>query len=204
MRLLSIVAVLCVAALSSAEELKPLPERGPGFDRKAWTEYSLGLLNEQFPEHSETAASFRFDFLEWEAPIAATGKAGDHFVIYVSTGLLNIIANEHEYAVVLAHEFGHIILQHKINSPEFSELALRAKSRELWIRLTVEEMEADLFAAKNIADGYCASAAMLRRAAQSERVGVFHSRALWQVQQRIELLERLCAFLNKTEETEEK
>ena len=199
MRTFVLTTMLLLAASVHAKELKPLPERGRAFDGKAWTEYSIETLNLLFPQHEETVLYFRFLFVDEAIPNVMTLKEDQHFVVWISSGLINSLESEHEYAYILGHEIGHVVLGHPFYRDRWRKMTLDVSHPELWARVTAEELEAELFAGRSVPNGFCAGATLTRRELLRAFVNP-HPREEWQVQQRIELLERMCAFIRQNEE----
>jgi hypothetical protein len=90
------------------------------------------LLGEASPRYELT---YRFVLIDHETPNTFCAPGG---IVVVTTGVLALCRDESELAGVLAHELGHIVLQHAERSPELKAREIGINTDRLWADLEGE------------------------------------------------------------------
>lgn len=114
--------------------------------------------------------------------------------IVLTQGLLEVISSEDEFAFVLAHELGHLVLGHERRRPlEFATAAGRVGSQlpSRWNEHLTQELDADAFAADLLGEaGYekRAGVTMIERLANGLGEMTFGSRIFPSLGQRVQRL----------------
>lgn len=192
------LVLFMLSASVAAAELKPLPPRGQAFDGAVWKEYSMETLREVFPDHEETVRQFQFIFVDVDVPNVSTMKNGDHWLIWVTNPALDLLETPAEYAFLLGHELGHIVKGHSFNNSLWVIRALEGNPY-IWLNVTNEEIEADMFSALNVPGGVCTAADISERILPHMIIKP-HPRKTWHVRQRVRLLRSWCEFAHVEEE----
>jgi hypothetical protein len=124
--------VLAISTVVSAE----MPARKP-LDQGAWRVYSRNLLVKLFPANEAKIDKIVFVFKQ-DGEINAHSSYETN-TITIHSGILGFVKSEDEFAMVLGHEYAHILLKH------FARFkAVVWFSQELDVEATTEqEMAAD-------------------------------------------------------------
>lgn len=90
------------------------------------------LLGVASPRYELT---YRFVLIEHETPNTFCVPGG---IVIITTGALKLCQDESELAALLAHEIGHIVLQHAERSPENNAKVVGIDAAGLWTQLEEE------------------------------------------------------------------
>lgn len=97
-------------SLSAAVALTPLPPKvNTEVGRVAWEQYSRDTLTKLFPEYAEAFKTR--PLIISDSPEANAHRDGR--LLTFDFGLVALMEDEAEYASVLAHELGHVMLSHE-------------------------------------------------------------------------------------------
>lgn len=154
-------ACLSGAAGASSEDIPPLPPQ-TGFHWQSrldeWERYSRDVLLARFPARKKLVRKIRIHIANNDA-FAFIG--GDRRKIFLTTGVIRFVRDEHEYASLLSHEFGHQLISHQLLAfpPRISDeglfFAVRVDGTTSfpWLLYRTQELEADFVNMLTARDG---------------------------------------------------
>jgi hypothetical protein len=139
----------------------PLPRRIPS--RKApdadWIACARAMLAAMYPAYADLLARTDIGFLD-DIPQAWSNLVEGRGVILLNRGYVNaVIRKPEEFATLLGHEFGHIVLK-RVLEMDYRSTGVEPTDNAIYFR---KEREADLFATLPLERGECAFATVLDR-----------------------------------------
>jgi hypothetical protein len=192
-----------------AAEFAPLPERGAGFSADAWGVYTKQILLAGYPQHAAVIDTITVAVEVTASENASVGirKTENGYLLVMGRGWINAVRTPTEFLLICGHELAHVIHEHPPRPRIFVELAFSSLQTEDFLRITAEEMEADLFGALRVhgmttSEGVCTmydTLTYLFPLGYRERQP--NERELWHMHQRLDILARWCRFA-KGEEAE--